>query len=139
MGRSFGRLWGPCLLVALLGAPAFAGGGEQEKICAQAWERYQDIAPELPPEDGVIVVLMYKYTFCPADLEVPEGAVLRWVNVDKRTSHSVWFKEDGGEESERLFPDEYVEMTLSKAGRFNYICGPHWEQENMRAAITVTP
>ena len=89
--------------------------------------------------EGVVVILMYKYTFCPPQLEVPVGTTLRWVNVDKRTSHSVWFKEAGEDESERLFPDELVEMTMEHPGEFNYICGPHGDQEGMRAQVTVTP
>ena len=127
------------LAAAALGAPASAGTEEQKKICAQAAERYKDLAPDLPADDGVTVVLMYKYTFCPTDLEVPLGTTLRWINVDKRTSHSVWFKEAGGEESERLFPEEAVDMTMDEPGTFNYICGPHGDQEEMRARVTVTP
>ena len=82
---------------------------------------------------------MYKYTFCPLELAVPVGTKVRRINVDKRTSHSVWFKEAGQEESERLFPDEFVELTMDTPGRFNYICGPHGERNDMRGSVTVTP
>ena len=115
------------------------GQSEVDKICAEAEERYQELFGDQPVEEGVVVIKMYKYTFCPIDLDVKPGTTLRWINVDKRTSHSVWFKEQGQEESERLFPDEFVEMTLDEAGTFNYICGPHGDQENMRATVTVTP
>ncbi|MEM7221822.1 MAG: plastocyanin/azurin family copper-binding protein [Pseudomonadota bacterium] len=126
------------LSVLALTGPASASDEETRKICAAAEERYQDMAVDLPSDDGVTIVLMYKYTFCPKTLEVPQGTTLRWINVDKRTSHSVWFKEDGGEESERLFPEEFVDMTMSEPGTYNYICGPHGDQEDMRAQVTVT-
>ena len=127
------------LALPLVPAAMSADQSEVEKICAQAEARYQKLYGDQPVEEGVVVIKMYKYTFCPIDLEVKPGTKLRWINVDKRTSHSVWFKEQGKEESERLFPDEFVEMTMTEPGTFNYQCGPHGEQENMRAKVTVTP
>ena len=127
------------LILAVLPTREGMGQSEVDKICAEAEERYQELFGDESVEEGVVVIKMYKYTFCPIDLEVKPGTTLRWINVDKRTSHSVWFKEQGQEESERLFPDEFVEMTLDEAGTFNYVCGPHHEQENMRATVTVTP
>ena len=124
------------LLVSLT---ASARADEKAAICAEAEARFQELYADMPIEPGTVVIKMYKYTFCPLDLEVPVGTTLRWINVDKRTSHSVWFKEAGGEESERLFPDEFVEMTMETPGRFDYICGPHGDQEEMRASLTVTP
>ena len=125
----------------LLGAPQLGASGESEveKVCAEAEARYQELFGDETLPEGVVLVLMYKYTFCPPDLEVKAGATLRWVNVDKRTSHSVWFKAQGKPESDRLFPDEFVEMSLDEAGRFDYICGPHGEQEGMRGSVTVSP
>ena len=129
----------PILALPLGPAAMSADRSEVEKICAQAEARYQKLYGDQPVEEGVVVIKMYKYTFCPIDLEVKPGTKLRWINVDKRTSHSVWFKEQGQEESERLFPDEFVEMVMGEAGTFNYICGPHGDQENMRAKVTVKP
>ena len=125
--------------LALAPADAEASDAETDKICAQAEERYRELYGDQEVPEGVVVVKMYKYTFCPPDLEMKAGTTLRWINVDKRTSHSVWFKEQGKPESERLFPDEFVEMTMEEAGTFNYICGPHGEQEDMRAKVTVVP
>lgn len=127
------------LLLAWVTVSQASSDAETEKICAQAEERYQELLGDQPPEEGVVVVLMYKYTFCPPDLEVKAGTTMRWINVDKRTSHSVWFKEDGKPESDRLFPEEFVDMTLDEAGSFNYICGPHGDQEKMRGKVTVVP
>ena len=133
--------WLPWLALVLALAPLHAGAdrSEVEKICAQAEDRYQELYGDMEVPEGTVVIKMYKYTFCPIDLEVKPGTTLRWVNVDKRTSHSVWFKEQGQEESERLFPDEFVDMTMDEPGTFNYICGPHGDQENMRAKVTVAP
>ena len=127
------------LLVGGFAVVGHSADDEKARICEQAAERYRDLAADLPSEEGVTTILMYKYTFCPTDLEVPVGTVLRWINVDKRTSHSVWFKEDGKEESERLFPEEFVEMTMSEPGDYDYVCGPHHEGEDMRAKVTVIP
>jgi len=121
------------------GSAAFADAGEKAKICAKADERFQELYADMPIEPGTVVVKMYKYTFCLPDIEVPVGTKVRWINVDKRTSHSVWFKGAGKPESERLFPDEFVDMTMETPGRFHYLCGPHHVQEGMVADITVTP
>ena len=141
MPYRLGLVFGLALLLApaLAPRPMAASQSELEKICAQAEARYQALYGDRPVEEGVVVIKMYKYTFCPIDLEVKPGTRLRWINVDKRTSHSVWFKEQGQEESERLFPDEFVEMVMGEAGTFNYICGPHGDQEKMRARVTVKP
>ena len=81
---------------------------------------------------------MYKYTFCPHEMDVKQGATVRWVNVDRRTSHSVWFKVIGKPESDRLFSEEKVEMIIDMPpGDFPYLCGPHGEQEGMTGQLTV--
>ena len=138
-GRTFTFLLALGLALAVGPQSATADQSEVEKICAQAEERYQELYGDMEVPEGAVVIKMYKYTFCPIDLEVKVGTTLRWINVDKRTSHSVWFKEQGKEESERLFPDEFVDMTMDEPGTFNYICGPHGDQENMRARVTVAP
>jgi len=112
---------------------------ERLAICQKAEERYSTIFGDLPAEDGVVVVKMHKYTFCPPNLEVKKGTTVRWVNVDKRTSHSVWLKDAGIPESERFFPEEIWEHTFEQSGSYPYLCGPHWKEENMRGFVKVTP
>lgn len=112
---------------------------EIAKICAQAEKRYQKMDIDKSTDDKTVVVLMYKYTFCPPDLKIKPGTRVRWINVDKRTSHSVWFKAAGKPESERLFPEETVENTFAEAGTHPYICGPHGDQEKMTGTVTVSP
>ena len=63
------------------------------------------------------------------------GDTVRWVNVDKRTSHSVIVQDEP--ESDRAFPEEHVEFTFLVPGSQDYLCGPHWETQNMIGMITV--
>lgn len=119
--------------------PAFARGSKDPAvICAEAEERYVDMfgAPSSEAE-GVTVVTMYKYNFCPAQITVPVGTTVRWVNVDKRTSHSV--KVGAEPESDRAFPEEQIEFTFLVPGDQDYLCGPHWETQKMIGMVTVTP
>ncbi|WP_029066322.1 plastocyanin/azurin family copper-binding protein [Labrenzia sp. DG1229] len=128
------------LLMSLFAFPAQAEDEDTAAICAEAEERYVDmLGHPSTDEDGVTVVKMYKYKFCPENLSVPVGTTVRWVNVDKRTSHSVVLKEEGVPESDRLFPEEIFEFTFLTAGPTqNYLCGPHWETQKMIGMITVT-
>ncbi|CUK17563.1 Plastocyanin precursor [Ruegeria denitrificans] len=126
----------PALL--LLAAPALAD--ETAELCAEAEERYVDLfgQPSSAVEDAE-VVLMYRYNFCPVELTVKAGTTVRWVNVDKRTSHSVLLKDGSEPESDRLFPEETVDLTFLAPGPQDYLCGPHWETQNMIGMITVEP
>ena len=94
------------LVIGCLSAvgPALAVSDEErKKICAKAEERYQELFGKPSAEADVAIVTMHKYNFCPHKLTVKKGTTVRWVNVDKRTSHSVWFKLAGKPESDRLF------------------------------------
>jgi len=145
------RLIQRLLLSIGLAVPAFAGTAfaadqtEQAAICAEAqarFEAFKDLPADeaLPPAaPGTVHVLMLQYTFCPPQLTVAKGATVRFVNVDKRTSHSVWFKDAGKPESDRLFPVEFWEETFTQPGRYPYLCGPHWESNDMKGVINVTP
>ena len=111
---------------------------ERKKICNKAEERYQKLFGKPSADEDIVIIKMYKYTFCPGEIEVKQGTNVRWVNVDRRTSHSVWLKEVGKPESERLFSEEKVEMILDMApGEYTYLCGPHWKEEGMTAKIKI--
>ncbi len=129
------------LLSLIIALPATAADDETAAICAEAEERYAEaFGRPSSDEKGVTIVTMYKYKFCPEHLTVPVGTTVRWVNVDKRTSHSVILKDEGVPESERLFPEESFEFTFLSAGPpQTYLCGPHWETQEMIGRITVTP
>lgn len=112
---------------------------ERAEVCREAEERYRTAFGKAPREESVAVILMYKDNFCPRDLTVRRGSELRWVNVDRRTSHSVWFKDAGKPESERAFAEEVIRMTVDwPPGEYPYLCGPHWEREGMVGRIMVT-
>ncbi|WP_282170247.1 cupredoxin domain-containing protein [Ruegeria atlantica] len=124
--------------VLFLSAPVWAE--DTAELCVEAEDRYLTLfgQPTSAVEDAE-VVLMYKYNFCPSELTVKAGTTVRWVNVDKRTSHSVLLKDGGKPESDRLFPEETVEITFLTPGPQEYLCGPHWETQNMIGMITVEP
>ncbi len=126
------------LLVALGAAFPVVAEDDTAGLCAEAEERYVEMfgAPSVDAE-GVVVVKMYKYNFCPAAITVPVGTTVRWANVDKRTSHSV--KVPGEPESDRAFPEEVIEYTFLTEGDQDYLCGPHWETQKMIGMVTVVP
>lgn len=81
-----------------------------------------------------VVVTIDGYKFLPPKITVKVGTTVRWLNAEKRTSHSVWFKDEGLEESPRFFPDEFWERTFDRPGIYPYTCGPHPE---MNAVVEV--
>jgi len=132
------------VLLALIGAaPALAQADKaalHREICAEAEQRYRAVFGKPSAEAGLPIVAMYKHTFCPIEITVRVGTTVRFVNVDRRTSHSVWFKAAGREESARLFGEEHVDVVMDlPPGTHDYLCGPHWQQEGMVGKIIVRP
>jgi plastocyanin len=72
-----------------------------------------------------------KYLFTPPEISIRVGDTVKWVNREKRTSHSVVFPQEGGRESERMFPDESWERQFTQPGRYPYTCGPHPEMKGL--------
>ncbi|MEO5337478.1 MAG: plastocyanin/azurin family copper-binding protein [Magnetospirillum sp. WYHS-4] len=130
---------GLSVLVVALSGGAVADEAFTAKICAEAKVRYDGLAIAKPSGPTDAVVLLYKYRFCPETLTVRKGTTVHFINVDARTSHSVWLKEAGQEESPRYFPEESWSMKFDSPGDFPYLCGPHWESEKMVGKIVVTP
>lgn len=85
--------------------------------------------PALALQTTDVVVLDYR--FQPAHVRIRPGDQVRWINQEKRTSHSILFTVDspafGGTESPRLFPGETWDLTFDLPGRYEYRCGPHNE------------
>lgn len=138
------RVSGPLAALALLAVlgtgTAVAQGRvteeEREANCREGAPRLAEALAEAPAPQGAVVVYTFKETFCPRVLEVAAGTRLHVVNVEKRTSHSIWFQADGRPESERFLPGESVDLTLDLAlGEHVYVCGPHpW----MNGRVTIT-
>lgn len=76
-----------------------------------------------------VVVEIQNYAYAPREVKVRVGDTVRWVNREKRTSHSIVFPAEGGKESERIFPDEAWQRTFTRAGAYPYFCGPHPEMK----------
>ncbi|MDR2839127.1 MAG: cupredoxin domain-containing protein [Azonexus sp.] len=74
------------------------------------------------------------YHFNPPTVSIQVGDSVRWINGEKRTSHSVLFPAENGLESERLFPGEEYLRRFEKPGRYPYRCGPH---EEMKGEVVV--
>lgn len=82
-----------------------------------------------------VVVEIQNYAYAPKVVQIRVGDTVRWVNREKRTSHSILFPAEGGLESERIFPDETWQRSFSKVGTYPYTCGPHPE---MKGAVVVS-
>lgn len=74
------------------------------------------------------VVSISGYRFSPETVRIRPGDTVRWVNQEKRTSHSVVID---GQESERFFPGESWEKRFEVVGEFRYHCGPHPEMKGV--------
>jgi plastocyanin len=81
-------------------------------------------------------VLIQDYKYVPAALKVKVGTTVKWINNEKRTTHSILFTGPGGFESERIFPGESWQRKFDAPGSFAYSCGPHPE---MKGQIDVAP
>ena len=85
------------------------------------------------------VVEMLKYKFVPEEITIKAGDTVHWLNVERRAYHTIWFKQLGEKETAELFPKEFFEKTFDKPGDYPYLCGPHWEQRDMKGVVHVLP
>ena len=94
------------------------------------------LMPGLAAADGdTVIVEMVNNSFQPDELEIVAGTTVRWVNMERRTSHDVYFP-DEEVASERLFPEEYFERRFDEPGTYEYHCRPH-EDRGMHGVIRV--
>lgn len=84
-----------------------------------------------PALADTIEVTIAEYKYAPAELKIKAGTTVKWVNNEKRVSHSILFTGPDGFESERFFPGEAWERTFDKPGRYPYSCGPHPEMKGL--------
>ena len=78
-----------------------------------------------------VEVTIQDYKFLPAEVRIKAGDTVKWINMEKRTSHSVLFPAENGLESERMFPQEHWQRTFVKPGSYSYRCGPHEEMKGL--------
>lgn len=113
---------------------------EQQQNCQEADQRFTELYGKPPANEQPPVILMFKHTFCPVQMTAKQGSTVRFLNVDRRTSHSFWFKDAGRPESDRFFPGEGAAMLMDlPPGEHTFLCGPHWEHEGMVGRITIKP
>ncbi len=93
----------------------------------------------LPAAAETHVVEMKKYKFIPEEITIKVGDTIRWLNIERRQYHTIWFKQSGGKETPELFPEETFEQTFTEPGDHPYICGPHHEDYDMIGIVHVTP
>lgn len=77
--------------------------------------------------DAVVEIEIRDYKFFPESVTVKAGTTVKWINREKRTSHSILFLGADGFESERMFPDESWQRKFTVPGEYVYSCGPHRE------------
>jgi plastocyanin len=82
-------------------------------------------------EPLVVEVRIKGHLFVPETLTIKPGTTVRWVNDERRTTHSVLFPQEGGLESERLFPGDSWTRRFDQPGRHPYTCGPHPEMKGL--------
>ena len=78
-------------------------------------------------EGDTVEVTIAGYRFEPARLTLKAGTTVRWINRERRTSHSVYFTGEGAFESARLLPGESWSYRFDRTGARDYHCGPHPE------------
>lgn len=81
-----------------------------------------------------VEIKIQDYKFVPAEVRIKAGDTVKWINQEKRTSHSVLFPAENGLESERMFPGEHWQRSFKQSGSYSYRCGPH---EEMKGLIVV--
>ena len=78
-----------------------------------------------------VEVSIQDYKFLPAEVRIKAGDTVKWINREKRTSHSVLFPAENGLESERMFPGEHWQRSFPQPGSYIYRCGPHEEMKGL--------
>lgn len=80
------------------------------------------------------IVNIQKFKFTPQHITISKGDTVKWVNIEKRQYHSVWFESLEKEDPGYFFPGETYSKTLPNTGKLDYRCGPH---PKMTGSVTV--
>lgn len=76
------------------------------------------LVPASLAANGIAEVRIEHYRFEPSELKVKAGTTVKWVNNEKRASHSVIWLGPGGFESERMFPGESYQRRFDVPGAY---------------------
>lgn len=123
--------------LALALTPVSALAVSDEEICAEARQRFSEMAGHGPDQEPQASVLMFKERFCPGRLSVKKGALVRFFNVDKRSNHDIILQPIGKEDSPRLFPGETFDVIADMPpGDYPYFCSPH-RDSGMKGTLSI--
>lgn len=84
-----------------------------------------------------VVIELRDYRFIPEEITVKIGTTVRWVNMEKRQFHNIWFRGLDDDGREYFFPEESRTRTFDKPGTYPYICEPHDESHQMHGVVHV--
>jgi plastocyanin len=91
--------------------------------------------PVASPAVGTVLVAVQNFTFLPANLRVPRGTTVTWINCEPAgiEPHSTT-SDVGLWDSGTVSPGNAFSVTFDESGTFTYHCVPH---PFMRATVTV--
>ena len=87
------------------------------------------------PRAGVRTIEIRDFAFTPAEVTVPAGTTVHWVNEEEEVVHTVT-ADDGSFDSGSLQPGEGWSRRFDEPGRHPYHCTPH---PFMKATVVVEP
>lgn len=99
------------------------------KSIAVAWGLTFLAGMPLPGQAQTVEVDIRDFKYAPAELRIKTGTTVKWINNEKRTSHSILFVGPAGFESDRIFPGESWQRKFDMPGSYPYRCGPHPEMK----------
>lgn len=76
------------------------------------------------PDTPVYVVRMEGMKFIPKHLEIPEGAIVRWIN-GTNSEHNVVAKEGAFKSPMLAQKNAQYEVRFTRKGTYEYYCAPH--------------
>lgn len=75
----------------------------------------------------VVEVGIVRMQFDPQQVKIKPGTAVKWVNHEKRANHSIFFEDEAGQVSDRIFPGESWQRIFDRPGVYRYHCDPHPE------------
>jgi amicyanin len=99
---------------------------------ALAADAIEIVKPDAVPGDAISVDIA-KMKYAPANLEIEQGAVVKWTNHDA-VPHNVFVQEPFEVVGDMLRAGQSVALKFTTPGEYSYICTPH---PFMKGKITV--